>query len=185
MIRVPSRRRALPALLILCAAPPGSSPPVTTSPSGVSPSATSSSPAQVDVAAAQRAALALYVPTPNSSADPSAGTVWSSAPAELSPLAPAVVERLAALTRAGWFSDRVCGEDYLVGNQVGLDTAPVVVASRVNADGTVTVVVRGSLNGEHRDLTVTLTDVDGTWLVTDLARGSGANASIFAAAPAC
>jgi hypothetical protein len=196
MSRPPSRHRSLLALVLLVAAvalsacgsgtaPPVSGPPVTTASGTAGPTAPASSPGAVDVAAAERAALALYVASPNSSVDPTAGTVWSSAPAARSPLAPAVAERLAALTRAGWFAATRCGEDYVVGNQVGLDTAPVVVASRANADGTVTVVVRGSLNGTYRDLTVTVADVDGRWLVTDLARGTGANASIFSAEPAC
>jgi hypothetical protein len=168
--------------------PPGPSRSTTPSTSASPSTATTpsaSTPAAPDVAAARRAALAVYVRSPNNTADPSAGFVWGPAPSSTSPLAPRVVERLTLLTQQGYFGDARCGENYLLGNQVGFDVAPVVVSTRLRADSSVMVVVRGSLAGAHRDLTMTLTQVEGRWQVVDLARGTGPHASIFSATPTC
>ncbi len=179
-------------------APPTSSPSASqsTSSSVTSPSstpsqsptsvATSDVPQAADVRAAAAAALHLYTRTPNNLDDPSAGYVWSSDPTDPQvPLSAQLRSRLAVLTARDWFSDQHCGENYIDGNQVGLTRAPTVVSAIGEPGGTVQVVLRGYLNSEHRDLIVVMSEVDGSWLATDLRRGHGADASIFSAQPAC
>ena len=137
---------------------------------------------RADVAAAAAAALGLYARSSNNLNDPSAGYVWSAVSGALSTR---LRDRLVWLGNHDYFDDRHCGEDYIDGNQVGLTRAPKAVSATANPDGTVTVVIRGYLNNDHRDLTVVMSQIHGTWLATDLRRGTGPNASIFSAHPNC
>jgi hypothetical protein len=65
--------------------------------------------------------------------------------------------------------------------------APVVVSAIPKTDGSVTVVIhRAGLGGAvSPNLTAVMTDENGTWLATDLASGTGPDASIFSASPNC
>jgi hypothetical protein len=142
-------------------------------------------PTRSAIAAASTAALRLYQRFPVNLDDPSAGYIWSSRPWRESPLAPSVIARLQALQKQGWFDDRHCGEDYISGTQTEWTQAPRVASAYGHADGTVTVVVRPYPVTRPRDLTVTMTMIDGHWLATDLARGTGSHASILAPSPTC
>jgi len=154
-----------------------------------SPTSPSSTPgtsvSKADVAAASAAALRLFRRTPVDLADPSAGWLWSSRPWRESPMSPDLLARLVSLQRQGWFDDRHCGEDYVSGTQTEWPQAPTVAAAYARPDGTVTVVVRPHPVTRPRDLTVTMARIDGRWLATDLARGTGPHASIFAPSPSC
>lgn len=165
----------------LCACGATSSASSTASP-GISPMA---SPTP-DVAAARTAAASIIVPIPGSDG------VWGGC-AQLAgnfaacPFAPVLIARLNDLSSSGYFGDAgpsgVCAEDYLTATQNGLFTAPKVLSATAKADGTVTVVIdRGS---PQPALTVTVTQINGAWLATDLASGTGPSASIFSAKPNC
>ena len=93
--------------------------------------------------------------------------------------------RLAELNSKGFGSDVPpgCGEDYITGTQNGLNTAPHVVSAVANATGKVTVVIRRG--SPPPDFTVTMTNESGTWLASDLASGTGPEASIFSTKPNC
>jgi hypothetical protein len=100
-------------------------------------------------------------------------------------MSPALRDRLQALTRAGWFDDRRCGEDYVTGTQWGLPARPTVVPATPGAKGTVIVVLARQSRAPRRLLTVTEARVGGRWVAVDLASGTGPSASIFAAHPSC
>ena len=100
-------------------------------------------------------------------------------------LSPTVNMRLATLRDSGYFSDQVCGEDYLTGTQNGLSAAPKVVSTHTNANGSVTIVVQRSATPPPPNLTVVMTDQNEVWLATDLASGAGPSASILSAKPNC
>jgi hypothetical protein len=155
------------------------------------PSATSTSPTtptpsptrSADVGSAVVAALALYARSANNLSNPSAGYVWSASASM--PVSTRLRERLSWLNNHDYFADTNCGENYVDGNQVGLTRAPNAVSATSNSDGTVTVVLRGYLNDNYRDLTVLMSLIHGTWLATDLRRGTGPNASVFSSHPNC
>jgi hypothetical protein len=130
-------------------------------------------------------ALRLFRRTPVNLADPSAGSLWSSRPWRDSPLSPDLLARLQSLQKQGWFDDRHCGEDYISGTQTEWPQAPTVASARANRDGTVTVVLRPHPVTRPRDLTVTMAQIDGRRLASDVARGTGAHASIVAPSPGC
>jgi hypothetical protein len=138
-----------------------------------------------DVAAAVQSALALFAKVPRNPNDVTAGYYWGPAVDTTGHLSPDVTARLTALRRDGYFSDRVCAEDYLTGTQNGLPAAPTVVSAHRETAGTVAVVIRRPATPKPPDLTVVMTRRNGTWLATDLASGSGPSASIFAAKPHC
>ena len=138
-----------------------------------------------DVTAAVQSALRLYEKVPRNPQDPSAGYVWGPVSDTTGHLSPAVSVRLDALRGSGYFSDRVCAEEYLTGTQNGLPAAPTVMSARGNASGTVTVVIRRPATPATPDLTVVMTQRNGVWLGSDLASGSGPSASIFATKPNC
>lgn len=150
---------------------------------GPSPSATPSP--TPDIAAARAAAMNIIVPLPGASG------VWGGC-AQVAgdfaacPFAPSIIARLKDLSTAGYFGDAppgVCGEDYITGTQNGLFVAPQTLSATVNADGSVTVVIKRGLPPPN--LTATMTDVNGIWLATDLASGTGPMASILSAKPNC
>jgi len=174
------------------AAPTSSSAPATPTPSvTVTPTTPTASPTpsalgRADIAAATAAVLHLYSRSPNNVNDPSAGYIWSSAISNpTSPVSTALRARLNWLNDHDYFDDRHCGEDYIDGNQVGLTGTPKAISATANPDGTVTVVIRGYLNDDYRDLTVVMSKIQWTWLATDLRRGTGPNASIFSSHPNC
>ena len=159
----------------------------TASTPSASPTTSSAQPTpapSVNVAAAVAAALHLYSRSPNNLNDPSAGYIWSSSTLQM-PVSTELRDRLVWLNNHDYFDDRHCGEDYIDGNQVGLTRAPTAISATANSDGTVTVVIRGYLNNDYRDLTVVMSQIHGTWLATDLRRGTGTNASIFSTHPNC
>jgi hypothetical protein len=145
---------------------------------------TTQTPQPVDVAAAQQAALGLFV------ADPSTSGHWY--PCSIAdnwaacPLTPTVKARLADLTRSGHFSDGPggCGEEYVSGTQNGLWKAPKALSAVAGANGSVTVVIQRGPSPPP-NLTAVMTIENGTWLASDLASGTGSAASIFSASPTC
>jgi len=135
----------------------------------------------VDVAAAKRSALALFVADrsqpghwyPCSNADE-----WAACP-----LSATVKARLADLTSSGYFSDGGgCGEEYISGTQNGFNNAPQVLSAVAGGNGSVTVVIQRSSSS---NLTAVMTTENATWLASDLASGAGLAASIFSAKPNC
>jgi hypothetical protein len=161
----------------------GAAAPVSTTPSSAP------SPHPVDVAAAKKSALALFVKFPLVLNDPQAGYGWSGGPSSASHMSAQVNTRSGVLQRAGFFSDAAggCGIDYLSHTQNGLFVAPVVVSAIPSADGSVTVVIQrqGGRGVVLPNLTAVMTDENGTWLAADLASGAGPGASIFSASPNC
>jgi len=145
---------------------------------------TTPTPQPVDVAAAQQAALGLFV------ADPSTPGHWypcSNADNWAAcPLTPTVKARLADFTRSGYFSDGPggCGEEYVSGTQNGLWNAPKALSAVAGANGSVTVVIQRGPSPPP-NLTAVMTIENGTWLASDLASGTGSAASIFSASPTC
>jgi hypothetical protein len=140
------------------------------------------------VGGASRVALTLFKKTPNNLNDPSAGYTWTSVSwtASGGPLSTRVKARMSALNKSGFFDDRHCAESYIDGTQYGLLTEPRVLSAHANGNGSVTVVLeRSDGHSSPPNLTVDLTKQDGTWLVTDLASGTGPAASIFSAKPNC
>jgi len=144
-----------------------------------------SHPETADVASAKQAALGLFV------ADPSTTNHWiacSNADSWAAcPLAPTVKARLADLTSKGYFGDvGGCGEEYISGTQNGFNNPPQVLSAIVGDNGAVTVVIqRSTANPPSPNFTAVMTLVSGKWLASDLASGTGANASIFSAKPNC
>ena len=147
--------------------------------------ASSPTPSPADVASAKQAALGLFV------ADPSTTNHWiacSNADSWAAcPLAPTVKARLADLTSKGYFGDvGGCGEEYISGTQNGFNNPPQVLSAIVGDNGAVTVVIqRSTANPPSPNFTAVMTLVSGKWLASDLASGTGANASIFSAKPNC
>ena len=145
----------------------------------------SPTPTPADVASAKQAALGLFVAdlsTPNHWKACSNTDNWAACP-----LAPAVKARLADLTSKGYFGDvGGCGEEYISGTQNGFNNAPQALSAVAGANGAVAVVIqRSTANPRSPNLTSVMTLEGGKWLASDLASGTGANASIFAAKPNC
>jgi hypothetical protein len=152
------------------------------------PSATPTPTATVDVSRASYTALQLWGRYPLVLNDPSAGYVWGGRSWPSTPMSYGLHARLEQLGRDDYFSDGPlghCGEDYVVGNQNGLSSAPTVVSATPNSNGTVKVVVRRVPKEPSTELTVVMTKVGGRWYATDLLRGTGPNASIYSKAPNC
>ena len=141
-------------------------------------------PATPDVAAARTAALTIYYAVPGQTPE-----VWLPCSARASdfadcPFSTTVIAGLNHLTTSGFSSDATgCGEDYITGTQNGLDTAPVVLSAVADTNGNVSVVIRRG--PPPPNFTVTMTRENGEWLATDLASGTGPNASLFSAKPNC
>jgi hypothetical protein len=150
---------------------------------------TTPTPQPVDVAAAQQAALALFVKAPLDLNNPQTGYMWSGGPSSASHMSAQLNTRFGVLQQAGFFSDAAggCGIDYISHTQNGLFIAPAVVSTTLRADSSVTVAIhrQGSEGVVLPDLTAVMTDDNGTWLAADLASGTGAAASIFSASPNC
>lgn len=164
-------------------APAGSS-----SPSATNTSASPSGSPTVDATGASKVALTLFRKSPNNLNNPSAGYIWTSVSWTVSggPLSAPVKARLAALNKSGYFSARGCGESYIDGTQYGLLIQPRILSAHAIADGSVTVVLRrADGHSSPPNLTVVMTRQGATWLVTDLASGTGPSASIFSAKPNC
>ena len=138
-----------------------------------------------EVTAAVRSALGLFEKVPRNPQDASAGYVWGPVSDTTGHLSASVAGRLAALRSSGYFSDRICAEDYLTGTQNGLPAAPTVVSAHGDTAGTVTVVIRRPATPAPPDLTVVMAHRNGVWLAADLASGTGPSASIFATKPHC
>ncbi len=136
-------------------------------------------------AAAATAALGLYEKYPLNLNDPSAGYGWQTTPWTRAPMTVKLRDRLQTLKAQGYFGATRCGEDYIVGNQVGLTREPELISASAQAGGTVSVVIRGYLNNNYRDLTVVMARTGRLWLASDLLRGSGPDASVFAPTPFC
>lgn len=171
-----------PSLPAATQRPTSSIPPV------LSPSSTPTPTPTVDLAGASRVALTLFKRTPNNVNDPSAGYTWTSVSltAHGGPLSTQLKARMTELNKSGYFDDRHCGESYVVGTQYGLLTEPKVLSAHAIGNGSVTVVLeRSDSHSSPPNLTVVLTKQDGTWLVTDLASGTGPSASIFSVKPNC
>jgi hypothetical protein len=184
------------------ASPSAASPPAAPVPTNRAPAASSVTPSTAttapgptpapaastssgDVTAAVQAALGIYEKAPRNRQDASAGYVWGPVSDTTGHLTPAVTARLDALRGSGYFSDRVCAEDYVTGTQNGLPAAPTVRSAHQDPGGTVTVVIRRPATPAPPDLTVVMTHRNGVWLASDLASGSGPSASIFATKPHC
>jgi hypothetical protein len=151
-----------------------------------SPKESPVSKAETDRAA--NTAMHLWARYPIVLSDPSAGYVWSGRTWPASPMSYGLHVRLEQLQKTDYFSDGPtgrCGEDYIVGNQSGLRSAPTKVSATANEDGTVTVVVRRVPNDSTSDISVVMTKVGDLWYATDLLRGTGPNASIYSKVPNC
>jgi hypothetical protein len=127
----------------------------------------------------------LFQRVPKDPNNAAAGYLWLPAEATAAHLSRPVNTRLATLRSSGYFSDRVCGVDYITGTQNGLPAAPKVVSTQGNANGSVTVVIQRSATPPPPNLTVVMTDQNGVWRASDLATGAGLSASIFSAKPNC
>jgi hypothetical protein len=137
-----------------------------------------STPTAVDVAGAQRASMGLFVE------EPSLAGHWISCPWDSCPISAAVRTRLNYLNTIGFGGDiGGCGEDYITHTQNGLFSTPKALSAVAGADGTVTVVIQRDPSGPN--LTAVMSKGTGAWLATDLASGTGPNASIFSAKPNC
>jgi hypothetical protein len=146
------------------------------------PRVSSSTPAPVDVAGAQRAALTLFVET----SPGSWGPCLSSDNYAGCPLSPTVKARLAALTSQNYFNSGPyghCGGDFISNSTNGLFKAPEVLSAVAESNGSVTVVIQRVTSIPN--LTAVMTKGNDTWLATDLASGTGPSASIFSAKPNC
>ena len=117
--------------------------------------------------------------------DASAGYVWVPVSDTTGHLSSAVTARLDALRSSGYFSDRVCAEDYLTGTQNGLPAAPTVLPPTATPAAPSPSSSGDPRRPHHPDLTVVMTHRNGVWLATDLASGTGPSASIFATKPHC
>jgi len=148
--------------------------------SGTTPSPT----ATPDVAAARTAALTIYYAAPGQ--PPPVWLPCSARAADFAdcPFSAKVIAGLNHLTSIGFGSDATgCGEDYITGTQNGLNTAPEVLSAVADANGNVIVVIRRG--PPPPNFTVTMTSENGRWLATDLASGTGPDASMFSAKPNC
>jgi len=160
-------------VLIGCGATPGTT------------SASSPSPSAGNAADAKKAALGLFV------ADPSTTNHWTACSNAdnwvACPLSPTVKARLADLTSKGYFGDvGGCGEEYISGTQNGFNNAPQVLSAIAGDSGAVAVVIqRSAADPRSPNLTAVMAQASGKWLATDLASGTGANASIFSPKPNC
>jgi hypothetical protein len=138
-----------------------------------------------DIAGAKQAALGLFV------ADPSTTNHWTACSNAdnwaACPLSPRVKARLADLTSKGYFGDvGGCAEEYISGTQNGFNNAPQVLSAAPGDSGAVSVVIqRSTTNPRSPNLTAVMTVEIGKWLASDLASGTGANASIFSPKPDC
>jgi hypothetical protein len=153
---------------------------VTAATSSATPTAT---PAP-DVAAARTAALTIFAAVPGQTPE-----VWAPCSARASnfadcPFSAAVIDGLNHVTTSGFENDATgCGEDYITATQNGLNTAPQVLSAVAEANGNITIIIqRGPISPAF---TVTMTREDGKWVATDLASGTGPNASLFSAKPNC
>jgi hypothetical protein len=151
----------------------GGSPPV---------AAASPTPTPADVAGAERSALGLFL------IDPTAPNHWvacSNADTwDACPLTGPVKDRLSALTTSGFFGDAGgCAEEYISGTQNGLSSPPKVVSAQLEADGSVSVVIKR--DGSGPNLTAVMSPEGNAWVASDLASGTGPAASIFSSKPNC
>jgi len=149
------------------------------------PSSTTPAPSPTpDVAAARTAALTIYFALPGQTPE-----VWLPCSSRASnfadcPFSAAVVAGLNHLTTSGFGSDATgCGEEYITGTQNGLTRAPQVLSALAQADGSVTVIIQRGPTTPN--FTVTMTRENGKWVASDLASGTGPNASLFSAKPNC
>jgi hypothetical protein len=144
--------------------------------------AASPTPTPIGVAAAERSALGLFLidPTaPNHWVACSNANSWAACP-----LSSPVQDRLAALTSSGFFGDAGgCAEEYISGTQNGLSSHPQVVSAEMEADGSVSVVIKRGASLPN--LTAVMSLEGDAWLASDLASGTGPAASIFSAKPNC
>jgi hypothetical protein len=150
-------------------------------PSATGP-ASSPTPTPSDLAGAERSALGLFLidPTaPNHWVACSNANNWAACP-----LSGAVQDRLAALTTSGFFGDAGgCAEEYISGTQNGLSSRPQVESAALEADGSISVVIK---RGASRpNLTAVMSLEGDAWLASDLASGTGPAASIFSPKPNC
>jgi hypothetical protein len=177
------------SLGLMATAACGSTQATTTGQATGAAASTTPTPQPVDVAAAQQAALALFVKAPLDLNNPQTGYMWSGGPSSASHMSAQLNTRFGVLQRAGFFSDGPggCGIDYISHTQNGLFIAPVVVSAIPSADGSVTVVIHRQGSGDVvlPTLTAVMTDENGTWLAADLASGTGPVASVFSASPNC
>jgi hypothetical protein len=139
-------------------------------------------PTPADVAGAERSALGLFL------IDPTAPNHWVACSNSDSwaacPLTGPVKDRLAALTSSGFFGDAGgCGEEYISGTQNGLPSPPQVVSEHMEADGSVSVVIKREAS--RPNLTAVMSLEGDAWLASDLASGTGPAASIFSSKPNC
>lgn len=139
------------------------------------------SPADID--AAKAAALTLFVKVD--------ANFWAPCPSTdnyaACPLSKAVKDRLATLDRSNYFYSGPgghCGGDFISNSTNGLQTEPRVVSALADASAHVTVVIERA-NTQIPELTAVMSKEGSKWLATDLASGSGPNASIFSANPNC
>jgi hypothetical protein len=151
------------------------------------PVASTSSPASspaADAAAAGTAALTIFYALPGQSPEIWVPCSQRAAGFAMCPFSPEVKARLDELSAMGFGGDVPpgCAEDYITGTQNGLFAAPHVVTAIAGADGSVTVVIH---RGSPPDFTATMKLVNGAWVATDLASGSGPSASIFSTKPNC
>ena len=148
-------------------------------------SMSSPTPTPGDIAGAKQAALGLFV------VDPSTTNHWIACSNvdnwAACPLSPTVKARLADLTGKGYFGDvGGCAEEYISGTQNGFNNAPQVLSAAPGDSGAVGVVIqRSTANPRSPNLTAVMTVESGKWLASDLASGTGANASIFSPKPDC
>jgi len=152
-------------------------------PNIASPVAPSPTP---DAVAAGAAAVTIFYAVPGQNPEIWAPCSQQGADFSSCPFADSVKTRWRVLSSAYYFADGPpgrCGEDYITGTQNGLFTAPKMLSSVANTDGTVTVVIRRG--PPPPDFTVTMTYAGGAWLATDLASGTGPSASVFSATPNC
>jgi hypothetical protein len=139
-----------------------------------------------NLTAARNAAALIIVPLPGATGVwvgcAQVGANFSKCPFDSS-----LISRLNYLSGIGYWGDAppgVCGEDYLTGTQNGLYVAPIILSVTLLNTGSVRVVIkRGSVSPPN--LTATMTLINGHYLATDLASGSGVDASIFSSHPNC
>jgi hypothetical protein len=152
--------------------------------SAAKPILTPTATASPDVAGARSAALTIYFSPPGQTPE-----VWFPCSARASnfadcPFSTTVIDGLNHLTASGFGGDATgCGEDYITGSQNGMFRAPQILSAVGEAGGNVTVIIqRGP---QTPNFTATMTRENGQWLATDLASGTGPNASLFSAKPNC
>lgn len=155
--------------------------PVASSSSPAAPAVASPTP---DAGAAAAAALTIFYALPGQTPEVWVPCSQRAADFAMCPFSADVKSRLDELSSMGFGSDVPpgCAEDYITGTQNGLFAAPQVVMAVANADGSVTVVIH---RGSPPDFTVTMKMVNGAWVATDVASGSGPSASVFSTKPNC